>query len=110
MTQTSEHQKLAEALKHAVLEAPALTKPEVRQAVSARAMGGPAIDRPYDDLAKQMGVAAYKVTDEQLRNVLTTAGSQKGAFEIVAASAVGAGLLRWNIGNKVLQEAINAAT
>lgn len=108
MTAASNHEKLVSALKQATLEAAALTSPSLRQGAAMRAAGGPAIDAPYDTLAKQIGEAAYRVTDSQVASVLTAAGSEKAAFEIVAAAAVGAGLQRWDLGNKALREAIDA--
>ena len=108
MTEMSDHAKLVSALKKAALEAPALTLPQLRHGAAQRAAGGPAIDAPCDALAKQIGEAAYRVTDAQVALVLTSAGSEKAAFEIVAAAAVGAGLQRWDIGTKALREAIDA--
>ena len=108
MTEMSDHAKLVSALKHAALEAPALTSPQLRQGAARRAAGGLAIDAPYDALARQIGEAAYRVTDALVASVLTAAGSEKAAFEIVAAAAVGAGLQRWDIGAKAVQEAIDA--
>jgi hypothetical protein len=104
----TEHAKLVSSLRHAALEAPALTSPQLRQGAAQRAASSQAIDAPYDALAKQIGEAAYRVTDAQVAAVLTAAGSEKAAFEIVAAAAVGAGLQRWEIGTKALREAIDA--
>src|ERR1700730_13908035 len=39
---------------------------------------------------------------------LRATGSEKATFEIIAAAAVGAGLLRWRQGIKVLDEAADA--
>ncbi len=108
MTAASEHEGLVEALRQAALQAPALTSPHLRQGAAARASGGPAIEAPYDALAKQIGEAAYRVTDAQVGAVLTAAGSEKAAFEAIAAAAVGAGLQRWDIGVQALREAIDA--
>ena len=36
-------------------------------------------------------------------------GSEKATFEIIAAAALGAGLLRWEQAMKVLDEATNAS-
>lgn len=108
MTTASDHTKLVSALKQAALEAPALTSPSLRQGAALRAAGGPAIDAPYDALVKQVGDAAYRVTDTQVASVLTVAGSEKATFEVIAAAAVGAGLQRWDIGAKALREAIDA--
>ena len=108
MTGASEHQRLVQVLRHAALEAPALTEPRLRRGAAERATGGPAIDAPYDALAKQIGEAAYRVTDAQVAEALKAAGSEKAAFEIIAAAAVGAGLQRWELGTKALLEAIDA--
>jgi len=110
MSDFSRHAPLVTALRRAALEAPALTKPELRQGVAARASGGPVIEAPYDALARQIGEAAHRVTDAQVQAVLTAAGSEKAAFEIIAAAAAGASLLRWDAGTKVLREAIDATT
>ena len=108
MTGTPDHAELVNALKRAALDAPALTSPQLRQGAAQLAAGGPAIEAPYDALAKQIGEAAYRVTDAQVASVLTAAGSEKAAFEIVAAAAVGAGLQRWEHGTKALREVIDA--
>jgi hypothetical protein len=103
-----DHRALAEALRRRVLEGPGETRPGLRQASAERAAGGPAIEAPFDDLARQIGEAAYRVTDAQVSDVLTATGSEKATFEIVAAAALGAGLLRWQQAMKVLDEAIDA--
>ena len=89
------HSDLAEALRRAVLEGPGVTDAILRRAVAETAAGEPTAKSPYDDLARQIGEAAYRVKDEQVETVLKAAGSEKAAFEIIAASAVGAGLFRW---------------
>jgi hypothetical protein len=104
-----DHRALAEALRRRVLEGPGATRSELRQASAKRAAGGPAVKAPYDDLARQIGEAAYRVTDAQVSNVLTATGSEKAAFEIIAAAALGAGLLRWEQAMKVLDEVTNAS-
>jgi|HubBroStandDraft_4_1064222.scaffolds.fasta_scaffold1083484_2 hypothetical protein len=104
-----DHRALAEALRRRVLEGPGETRPELRQASSERAAGGPATAAPYDDLARQIGEAAHRVTDAQVSGVLTATRSEKATFEIIAAAALGAGLLRWEQAMKVLDEATNAS-
>ena len=64
---------------------------------------------PYDDLARQIGDSAARVTDEQVASVLRATGSEKATFEIIAAAALGAGLLRWEQAMKVLDEVTNAS-
>ena len=52
----------------------------------------------------------HRVIDEQVASVVRATGSEKAAFELIAAAALGAGLLRWQQGIKVLEEATDAAT
>ncbi len=104
-----DHRALAEALRRRVLEGPGETRPELRQASAKRAAGGPAIEAPFDELARQIGEAAHGVTDAQVSSVLTATGSEKATFEIVAAAALGAGLLRWEQAITALDEATDAS-
>jgi hypothetical protein len=101
MASECDHDSLAETLKRRVLESPGETAPSLRQSVAARAAGGLPIEAPYDDLARQIGEAAYRTTDAQVAAVLAAAGSEKAAFELIATAATGAGLFRW-------QQAMNA--
>ncbi len=105
-----DHRALAEELGHRVLDGPGETEPALRRSVAARASGGSPVDAAYDNLARQIGESAYRTTDAEVASVLATAGSEKAAFEIVAAAATGAGLLRWQQGIKVLEEAVDAPT
>jgi hypothetical protein len=104
----SDHRALAEALRRRVLEGPGETSPERRLAAAARAAGGPASQAPFDDLARQIGEAAHRVTDAQVARVLAATGSEKATFEIIMAAAVGAGLSRWQQAMNVLDEATHA--
>jgi hypothetical protein len=63
---------------------------------------------PYDNLVRQISESADGVTDEQVAGVVRATGSEKAAFEVIIAAAVGAGLLRWRHGIKALDEAIDA--
>jgi len=105
-----DHHVLAEALRRRVLEGPGEVDPALRQAVAASATGGPRAQPPYDALARQIGEAANRTTDVQVANVVRAIGSEKAAFEVIVAAAVGAGLLRWEQAIKVLDEATNAAS
>jgi hypothetical protein len=103
-----DHRALAEALRRRVLEGAGVTLAELRQASAQRAAGGPAVKAPFDDLARQIGEAACRVTDAQVSSVLTATGSQKATFEIIAAAALGAGLSRWEQAMNVLDEVTDA--
>ena len=93
-----------------VLEGPGETGAALRQAMAARAAGGPPLEAPYDDLARQIGQAASKVTDEQVASVIERAGSERATFELIVASALGAGLHRWRRGLTALEEAAEVIT
>lgn len=103
-----DHRALADAVRQRVLEGPGETDATLRQAMAGRAAGGPPLEAPYDDLARQVGEAASKVTDEQVAKVVEKAGSERAAFELVVASALGAGLHRWRRGLNVLEAAHQA--
>ncbi|MBU6462336.1 MAG: hypothetical protein KGK01_17165 [Bradyrhizobium sp.] len=103
-----DHHALADALRRRVLEGPGETTPALRQASAQRAAGGPAAPVPYDDLVRQIGEAAHRVTDAQVAAVLSVTGSEKAAFEIIAAAALGAGLSRFERAIKVLDEVTDA--
>jgi hypothetical protein len=104
-----DHRALAEALRRRVLEGPGETSSGLRQASAKRAAGGPAVEAPFDELARQIGEAAHRVTDAQVSSVLTAMRTEKATFEIIAAAALGAGLLRWERAMKVLDEVTNAS-
>jgi hypothetical protein len=104
----TDHHSFSEALRRRVFEGPGETNPALRKRVAARASGGPPIEAPYDDLARQIGEAAYRTTDAQVVSVLTAAGSEKAAFELIVTAATGAGLSRGQQANKVLKDAADA--
>ena len=103
-----DHRALAAALERRVLEGPGETPPDVRRAAAQRAAGGAAAGGPCDDVARQIGESAHGVTDAQVARVLAATGSEKAAFEIITAAAVGAGLMRWRQAMKVLEETTDA--
>lgn len=100
-----DHRALAESLRRRVLEGPGVTDASLRQSVARRAAGGPAIAEPFDQLVRQIGEAAYRVTDDQVKGLVTSVKSEKAAFEIIVSAAVGTGLARWDKGMAVLKAA-----
>ena len=103
------HVAFIDALRRSVLEGPGETAPSLRERVAARASGGPPIEAPYDALAHQIGEAADRITDAQVVSVVTAAGSEKAAFELIVAAATGAGLTRWQQAIRALKEAGDAS-
>jgi len=106
----SDYRVLADALWHRVLEGPGETRPELREAVAQRAAGGPSIAGACDDLARQIGESACRVTDAQVASVFSEMRSEKATFEIVIAASVGAGLLRWRQAISALEAVTNATS
>jgi uncharacterized peroxidase-related enzyme len=90
-----DHRALADTVRQRVLFGPGKTDATLRQAMAERATGGQPLSAPYDELARQIGEAAYKVTDEQVAKVVEEAGSEMAAFELMMAAALGAGLHRF---------------
>jgi hypothetical protein len=90
-----DHQGLADALRRRVLEESAETSPALRQAVAASAAGGPAAPLDYEPVARRIGESPCRVTDPLVASTVAAVGSEKAAFELIIAAAVGAGLLRW---------------
>jgi hypothetical protein len=102
------HHALVEKLRQRVLEGPGEIPPAVRQEAAKVAAGVSTAQDCYSDLARQIGESAHRVTDAQVASVLSVAGSEKAAFEIIAAAALGAGLLRWQYAIKTIEEAGDA--
>lgn len=101
-----DHISMAEILRQRILKEPGVTDSSLRQAVAKRATGGEPVKEPYDKISLQTGQASYKVTDEQVDDLIKTAGSDKVAFEIIIAAAVSAGFYRWDNANKLLTEVL----
>ena len=108
MSTQSDHASLANSLKQRVLDGPGETDVALRRRVAERATGGPPIEPPFDDLARQIAEPAYRTTDAHIAAVVTAAGSEKAAFEVIAVAATGAGLLRWQQALNVLSECDDA--
>lgn len=105
-----ENKDHAEALRAAVTGDTGETAPALRAGVLRRAAGGPPVAEPYDDLARQIGEAAYRVTDAQVAAVRAAVGSDKAAFEVIMTACVGAGLSRWDAAARAIEEAGSATS
>jgi hypothetical protein len=100
-----DHRARARRLEQRVFDEPADTSVELRRQMGERAAGGAPVAPPYDALARDVGEASYRVTDAEVSAVRTAAGSDRAAFELVAAAAVGAALKRWKAGIAAIDEA-----
>lgn len=105
---TDSHRHRAETLRTAMAGDTGITEATLRTAAAARAAGGPPIAEPYDDLARQIGEASYRVTDAEVDAVRRATGSDKAAFEIVMSACIGAGLTRWDAAVRAIAEATDA--
>jgi hypothetical protein len=93
----TKHHILVEALRQRVLDGKGESDIELRRSAAAAGAGDvPVPEDQIEGLAKQIGEAAYRVSDDEVSDLVAVAGGQKAAFEIIAAAALGAGLMRWN--------------
>lgn len=90
------HRAMAEALRQRVFDGEGVTDKVLRKSVGKRAFGEFKIEEPYNGIALQINEASYKITDEQVNRLVKKTGSDKSAFELIVAAAVGAGLYRWD--------------
>jgi alkylhydroperoxidase family enzyme len=103
-------------LRRAVLEGPGTTPPPLRQsaATQAAAAGGHALGTtgalPAELAAYVDTVArhAYRVTDEQVAELLAAGHSEDAVFELTVSAALGAGLARFERGLAALEGEANA--
>ncbi|HEY1959425.1 MAG TPA: hypothetical protein VGH28_27630 [Polyangiaceae bacterium] len=100
----SEHRELADALRARVTEAKGKTDSTLRTAAMNRA----ALAEPFGALVAQIDEAAARVTDDQVAAVREALGSDKAAFEIVMAAAIGAGLRRFDRAMRAIEESGDA--
>lgn len=110
MVTIGEHRRHADEVRAAATGATGESAAATREAVLERAAGGSATADPYDVLARQIGEAAFRVTDAQVASVRASEGSDKAAFEIIMAASIGAGLTRWDRAIGVIEEAADAAS
>lgn len=108
MEAVERHQRQADALQAAATGSSGVTPAALREAVLTRASGGVPVEAPHDALALQVRDAAYRVTDAQVAEVRAAAGTDKGAFEVIMAASIGAGLARWDAAARSIREASDA--
>jgi hypothetical protein len=110
----SRHANLAERLRDSVLKGKGETRPELRQAVAARAaeLAGqpgtaatPADVIPADlrEYVDAVSLHAYRITDEDVQALRGAGYSEDAIFELSLGAAVGAGLARLERGLAALR-------
>ena len=107
--ESSTHAELADVVRSRVT-AGGVTAPALRRAVFDRPAGDGRPEAPYEELAAQIGSAAYRVTDAQVTAVRQRSGSDRAALEIILAAAAGAGLRRWDVASSVIAEVRDATS
>ncbi|MGN8027731.1 hypothetical protein [Microbacterium sp. 22242] len=106
MAEDADHRSLAEALRQRLMSG---GDPEVVRAAARIGAGDrTSSPEPYAELARTIDEASYRVTDEQVAAVRRAAGSDRGAFEVVMAAGVGAGLRRWDAALRAIEESGHA--
>jgi AhpD family alkylhydroperoxidase len=79
------------SLRHSVLEAPAVTSVDLRQAA--------ATGDPWPPYATNVREASYKITDDDVRQLVDNGHTEEEIFEVTVAAAVGAALRACEVGN-----------
>ena len=92
----TDHRARAAALRAKAGGSTGETEAALRQAILARAAGGPAVAAPYEALVADVADASWRVTDAEVAAVRAVPGSDKAAFEVVMTAAIGAALLRFD--------------
>lgn len=86
------------------------TADEAMRMTALRAGAGAEIEAglPHVRLARTVGSASYRVTDEMVADVRAETGSEKATFEVVLSAGIGAGLRRWDAALAAITEADDA--
>jgi hypothetical protein len=110
MSAGESHRALADRLRESVLRSGASPRRAREAALAAGA--GQACDLPPQDevLARLVGEASYRVTDEQVAAARVSTGSDLAAFELIMTASIGAGLRRWDAAARVIEEAVDASS
>ncbi|MFE6996546.1 hypothetical protein ACFVAE_11355 [Microbacterium sp. NPDC057659] len=109
MAAETDHAVLAEQLRRRVAESGVVAQSVRMSALRAGAGEEGAGDEPHVALARTIGEASYRVTDEMVADVQTGTGSDRASFEVVMSASIGAGLRRWDAALAVIEEATDAA-
>lgn len=110
MSAPESHETLAQRLRERVLSAGVIPRAVREGALAAGAGESTDLADEFDIVARQVGAASYRVTDEQVASARARAGSDVGTFEVVMSASVGAGLRRWDAASRVIGQASDAAS
>lgn len=98
-----DHQTMAGKLRYAVFEGPGVTNISLRRAIIVRVRGGAPIEEPYETIVKKIAESSYKITDDEVDILVHKAGSEKAAYEVIVTAATAAGLRRWDMVKKLME-------
>jgi hypothetical protein len=104
MSTRREYETLAVELRRATLATSAFSADEDRRLAIAGSDNG-----AVGALVSKVAEESFRVTDADVETARTHTGSEKGAFEIVLTASIGAGLKRWDIASRVIEEAAHEA-
>lgn len=95
----TDHGGLVENLRHAVLEAAAVTDPALRRAAAT----GEGLAEPRHSYTALVRDASYRVTDTDITRLAAAGYTEDEIFEITVAAAVGAALRSYDAGHRILK-------
>lgn len=104
----NDHAVLAEELRRRVTESGVVAQSVRIAALRAGAGEGAGDSGPRALLARTIGEASYRVTDEMVAGVRAETGSDRATFEVVMSAGIGAALRRWDAALAAIGEATDA--
>jgi alkylhydroperoxidase family enzyme len=96
----SDHGDVVVNLRHAVLQAPALTDPALRRAA---ATGDDMVPEPWRSYAETVRDASYQVTGTDIARLTAAGHTEDEIFEVTVAAAVGAALRAYDAGRHAIR-------
>jgi AhpD family alkylhydroperoxidase len=96
----NDHGDVVANLRHAVLDAPAITDPALRAAAAA----GDPIPEPWQSYATTVRDASHRVTDSDVGRLIAAGYSEDQIFEVTVAAAVGAALRSFDASRSALEQ------
>jgi AhpD family alkylhydroperoxidase len=95
---TTSHDDPVDALRHAVLDAPATTTRTLRQAAAT----GDGLVEPWQSYTALVRDASYRITDADITHLKTAGHTEDEIFELTVAAAVGAALRSFDAGRRAV--------
>jgi AhpD family alkylhydroperoxidase len=96
--ETTRHGDATEQLRHAVLDAPAITDPALRTAAAAASP----LPQPWQSYVTTVRDASYKITGTDIDRLTAAGHTEDEIFEVTVAAAVGAATRGFDAGRRAL--------